>query len=560
MIVGRQGARASKAGSANGKRLLGVGAAVLLVVSMIAERASVLAQAPPTDFDDAYTYLRYARHWLAGEGLAWNPGQGPVYGATSLLHLALVTLVRWARPAWPLWRVLQLASGAAALALLAALAATVALASQPGRRSGSVAACAVAVVALVPFHDAFVFHAATGMDTMLSALANTAVIFATLALAAKPSRARIGLAVVAASLAVLARPDNLICASLCPTLALAIVARKPRLALVYAVLGGAVWVGLGLSAWWLLGAPVPLSCLAKQPGYYVGFAGELGWNPFRFLEVFFRSAWPFVAALVLFGDRISLRQAAVLVGPALVTIATLFRFRQIMGHLGRFYYPLLPFFVVAGTLAFARWLASKGWQGRAKGLVLRSLLSALVVWAIHAGLGLGGERFDARAAAESPASTAGYRVAAARPLPDLDSWHAARQVAAMAAAAPRGARFAMSEHGLPGAVAPQIEIVDVLGLHDPWFARHGFSAAELFRRRPEVIWFPHADHVGMVAQILADDDLWAHYDVYPEAFFHGLALRRDGPHAAELAALLAQAWQASYPGFAMADYSARRAP
>jgi len=40
--------------------------------------------------DDAYITLRYARHWLAGLGPVWNPGER-VEGYTSFLMLALVT-------------------------------------------------------------------------------------------------------------------------------------------------------------------------------------------------------------------------------------------------------------------------------------------------------------------------------------------------------------------------------------------------------------------------------------------------------------------------------------
>jgi hypothetical protein len=131
-------------------------------------------------------------------------------------------------------------------------------------------------------------------------------------------------------------------------------------------------------------------------------------------------------------------------------------------------------------------------------------------------------------------------------------------MAAVAVAAPARTRIAMSEHGLPGALAPQIELIDMLGLHDADFARHGFSATELFRRRPELIWLPHADHVDMLRDILASDDFWTHYFFYPDAFFHGVAIRTDGPHATVLASALAAAWDSAYPGIAMADHRAAR--
>jgi hypothetical protein len=131
-------------------------------------------------------------------------------------------------------------------------------------------------------------------------------------------------------------------------------------------------------------------------------------------------------------------------------------------------------------------------------------------------------------------------------------------IADLAAASPAHTSFAMSEHGLPGALAPQVTIVDVLGLHDPYFAHHGFSAAKLFRRQPDVIWLPHADHTQMLREIFDSDDFWGHYEFYPDAFFHGIALRTDSPSYAKLAALLSAQWQKTYPGFSMADYRAER--
>jgi hypothetical protein len=66
-------------------------------------------------------------------------------------------------------------------------------------------------------------------------------------------------------------------------------------------------------------------------------------------------------ALCRGGDRVrgtkSWRQLVVLLAPSLASIAVLFRFNHIMGHLGRFYYPFLPFFVAAGIVEVDGWMA-----------------------------------------------------------------------------------------------------------------------------------------------------------------------------------------------------------
>ncbi len=535
---------------------------LVLVAALAAEPLAALAHAPPTDFDDAYMVLRYANNLLAGYGLAWNPGAGSVYGVTSLLHLAVVTMLRSCFPSLGPARTLAVASGGAAMALLAALVGIAALHSRHPRLRGNWILWTAVILPLVAYREAFVFHAGTGMDTMVSALANAVLVFTTLQLGESPRRSTVAWAGLASVLAVVARPDNVLCAIACPTLALWLLAPRPRkglLALFGALVLGSLAI-LALLEWRLLGSPVPLSFFAKQPWYYGGFAGEFAWNPFRFLQVFFSSAWPFVFALVLFVDRAGLRRAAVLLLPVLASIAALFRFNQIMGHLGRFYYPFLPFFVAAGALAFDTWLGRlhAGNKVRPSAMAWRAGLAVAVLLVGDLALSGGARLYEARSRTQALAPLGGFHVSASQPLPDMDSWAAARRIAAMAAASPPGTSFAMSEYGLPGALAPNVLIIDVLGLHDPYFARHGFSATELFRRKPDVIWLPHPDHTRMLREILDSDELWQHYVFYPDAFFYGIALRSDGPDATRLGALFAREWQKAYPGLPMADYRAAR--
>jgi hypothetical protein len=535
---------------------------MLLVAGLFAERLVALARSAPTDFDDAYMYLRYADHLLAGQGISWNAGEASVYGVTSLLHLAVVTLVKivfpWLAPA----SVLQVASGGAAMGFLAALIGIATLCSRHVRLHGNWIFWAVVVSPLVAFREAFGFHAGTGMDTMVSALANAVLVFCTLRFATAPNVSRAWYAALASVLAVLARPDNLLCALLCPLLAVWLLAPQPKVKplVTFAAIAGGLLAALALAERLLLGSPLPLSFFAKQPWYYGGFTGEFTWNPFLFLKVFALSAWPFVVALMLFADGRGLRRAVALFVPVFATFLVFFRFNQIMGHLGRFYYPFLPFFVAAGTLEFDAWLGRlrEGREVRPAAMLWRAGVALAVTLVGGLFLSVAAEAYSDRSQAQRFAVVDGFHTTAPTPLPEMDSWQAARAVAEMAMAAPTGATLAMSEHGLPGALAPQTTIIDVLGLHDPYFARHGFSATELFRRKPDVLWLPHSDHTQMVRDILDSDDFWNHYAFYPDAFFHGIALRTDGPNSARLAELLSAQWQKAYLGLPMADYRAAR--
>ena len=535
---------------------------VALATGVAAVRLVALARAAPTDFDDAYMYLRYASHLLAGQGLSWNPGEGSVYGVTSLLHLAVVACVKAILPTLSPAAVLRTASGGAAVGFVAALVALAALGSRHPRLHRNWILWSALIVPLLTLPEAFTFHAGTGMDTMLSALANTVLILFTLSFAKTPTSARAWGTALAALLAVLARPDNMLCAMLCPLLAVLLLAPRPHTKplAVFAASAVGLLALLVLGTWLALGSPLPLSFFAKQPGYYAGFAGEFGWNPFLFLKVFARSAWPFVVALILFADGAGARRAAVLLVPALVTLVALGRFNQIMGHLGRLDYPFLPFFAAAGILEFDAWLERRraGQAVASAAMGWRAVLAVAVLLAGNLSLSMAAGWYDGRAQVETLAPLGGFHILATSPLPDLDSWQSAHAIANMAAAAPAGTRFAMSEHGLPGALAPQATIIDVLGLHDPTFARHGFSATELFRRKPDVLWLPHPDHTQMLRDILDSDEFWDYYAFYPDAFFYGIALRTDAPHHAHLAELLHEQWRKAYPGLPMVDYRALR--
>ena len=544
-------------------------AAVLIVLVVGGERLRALVRAPPTDFDDAYMFLRYANNVLAGFGLRWNRDEAPVFGATSLPQVLVVALWRALRPRWDDAAVLQAASRGAAVLLVLALVLTCARFSRHPRLARQGWLWGALLVPLIVYAEPFGFQAQTGMDTMLAALANTALVFAALCLAEAPSSRRALAAAAAAYGAYLVRPDNAVYAALVPALCLVMAGPPsgPRpgpgrhpLAVFAGTLALLVAVDLIIKQR-LLGTPWPLGAIVKRPGYYGGFAGEFTWNPFLFLRVFLGGLWPFVIALVLFTARASARVVGALLIPVVISLPLFFAVNQIMGHLGRFYFPATPFVVVAAALAVDRH-AWSSWRapGAVIGGVARGAGAALLLWGGGAALTAAGARYEARADHQTLAPLGGYTVAASRSLPELDSWRSAQEIATLARAAPAGTRFAMSEHGLPGAAAPDVTIIDVLGLHDRELARTGFQAATLWRRRPDLIWMPHPDHTQMIRDILDSDRFWSEFEFYPDAFSYGVALRREGPRYSTLAALLRRRWQASYPGFVLEDYRARRSP
>lgn len=539
-----------------------MGALVVVgALGLAVERTMALWARGPTDFDDAYMYVRYARNLLAGDGWAWNPGEQPVNGVTSPLHLGVVTVLSALAPGADPGRLLSLASICAAFALIVALAV---LSARLGSHSwlagrvggwGAPMVLALPVLVLVGYTEAFVFHAGSGMDTMLAAVANTAIVLAVVGLIRRPSRAAAAGVALVGYIALLARPDGVLLATLVPGLAIALLCPRPRARLfgawvaVLVVLVGAdvLW------RWWQLGTPLPLAFYAKRPFFYRGFAGEFTWNPFRFLHVFLAAAWPFLAAVMVLAGRRHARWLVVLLVPAVATIAALFARNQIMGHLGRFYYPSLPLLVAAAAIV----IDDRSVRA-SRVMVFRAAAAAAVILVAGPILSLAGSAYEARGRTQHLAALGGYQISAPAPLPEMDSWQASIEVGRLAAAAPPGASFAMSEHGLVGALAPRSIIIDVLGLHDRGFARDGFSVAELWRRQPDVFWMPHPDHTQMIRDILDSDEFWDHYDFFPDAFTYGFALRRDGRHFATLHALWQERFAACYPGLRAQEYLARR--
>ncbi|MDD2922652.1 MAG: hypothetical protein PHQ36_10245, partial [Anaerolineales bacterium] len=119
---------------------------------------------------------------------------------------------------------------------------------------------------------------------------------------------------------------------------------------------------------------------------------------------------------------------------------------------------------------------------------------------------------------------------------------------------PRGTKFAMSEYGFAGANSAQIEIIDPLGLHDPFFAHHGFSSDNFFSRKPDLIWFPHSDYAKIIAAIQSAPEFWRDYDYYPNAFDYGLAVRKNDE---TIYAKVEEAWRGAYPNLDMKSYLAK---
>ena len=220
-----------------------------------------------------------------------------------------------------------------------------------------------------------------------------------------------------------------------------------------------------------------------------------------------------------------------------------------MGGAARFYFPSLPFFVVAAALVIDDRFRAAGEQGilSPREFLLRLTLTLLVLTVGRESLARATRWYQARLPKAVDRSGHGlYEIAAAEPLPDVDRWEAIRAMADVAEGAPAGTVIALSEHGLVSASAPHVTLIDLVGLHDRQFALNGFSAENLLQRKPDLIWMPHYHYTNLVDGIVNSDEFWRCYTFYPRAFDHGLAIRRDSPRFDELSELIAPHWKTFY--------------
>ncbi len=541
-------------------RTLRVAALVAIGLSAAAY-AYALLKSGPTQFDDAYMFLRYANNILAGHGHAWNPDGMQVYGSTSLLHVAVVTLLKGCLPRCSDATVLLAASALPGILMLIVLTVAAAHGSTHRLLRRQYVLWAGVLFPTLIFNGVVLYHHRTGMDTMLAALCNALLILFAVRMARRCTIASVVPVVLLAYLSFLARPDNGLYATVFPVLCLLLCGTQSRwkLAGIFLTSIGMVLAVDFIAKWAVFDTPLPLAFYAKQHGVYTDCGDAEGRNPFEYLRVFLASAAPFVCIVVLLVRRESMLKLAALLLPVGLTLGYYFTVNQIMGAAARFYLPSLPFLVIAAAVVIDDQMKASH-RGRVLGsreMLLRLTVGLLVLAVGRQTLVHAAAWHNARLPEVSTVvDQTWYETTADEKLPSPDRWVVIEEMARLARRAPQGTVMALSEHGLVGASAPHVALIDVVSLHDTRFAMEGFSAKELFRRKPDLIWLPHTNYPRLVRAVVESDAFRRDYLYYPDAFHFGIALRKDGPHFDALHESLAESWRAVYGDREMADYQA----
>ena len=520
---------------------------------------TVLVSAPPSTFDDSYMFIRYAKHILAGDGHAWNPGGEQTYGITSLLYVFLITVLRWAT-SFTDAELVRLASASCAVAAVVVMVISAARFSISSALRQSYLLWAGLLVPTVLISAPYLYHALTGMDTMLAVLMHSVLIFVTLRLVNRGTARALWPVVLVGYLAFLTRPDSALYAAFFPAAAILLLTdAKHRVRLLITF-----WIALGLVLvldagikYLIFGVPVPLPTYAKMHGHYTEYAGLWMWNPVEYILEFAATVLPFICIAIAFTKRRSLPLLAVFLIPALLTLSTYFNIVQIMGYRARFNMPSLPFFVIGGALMLDRFLDNLPETPKLAGTSVISRLTVILALLVFTPIARAKfpPLYKAKLIEQAPKSAPVHNPGN---LPMLSYWQSVDGMIRISQAAPAGSLFAMSEYGCVGAAAPNLSIYDPLGLHDPQTAREGFSSEVLFERDPDLIWMPHPDYIAMRREIMSADEFWDHYDFYPAAFRFGVAVRKTGERSQAVGEAFAKVWKRFYPNAPMSKNQLKR--
>ncbi len=530
--------------------------AMLLIVVSLAAFLVYVFQHFSSGFDDAYMFIRYANNFRNGHEIAWNPGGEQTYGVTSLAYFAVVTLVKTLLPGIANGTLLVLVSTLAIMLAVMLLAGTCARFARAPYLSGARILWAGLVFPLLLFSPTVRAHAVTGMDTTLAVLGNTFLIYAALRWKTCQTKFFLGMTVLAAYLTYLTRPESLVYAVLFPILVIGLLMPRKRKCsdfLAFSSLLAGVLVVDTLWKYWLFGDPLPLAFYVKAHGFYDGYIGVYLWNPIPFLFEFGKVALPFLLIACVCLTRESWALLAVFGIPVLIMMGYYFSVLQIMGYHARYYIPSLPFLVIGAGLLLDRAL-TKGFHAFAEEQravkILRGLtITGLVLLFVRPGLEAALTKIYALTGIPEPThytSHVTYTTSANTYFPAAGWIRTGPAMAEMLAQFPTGTVVSLSEYGLVGATAAQVQILDPLGLHDRQIAHHGFSADNFLAHRPDFIWFPHPHYTKIVASVLDSPEFWSAYDFYPDLFDYGVAIRKDSAHFAILHKAFSAACQQYY--------------
>lgn len=504
-------------------------------------------------FDDSYMFYRYAVHFREGLGWSWNLDGVPTYGQTSLAWGAVVLLLTFLPMS--IAHALVLGSWLTSIGALLVIAHAVSSNARSAYFSSMwrvlvligwpLAVCAI-----------FLFQETTGMDTMLGLLVVAG--YVGLVLAWVRGKVRPEWVGAMGGLALVTRPEAVLVVVMMPALAYLLLEKSVTSKSLVRLLGTVAILGIAdaVAAKLYFHTMLPLSFYMKSRHAYEGYAGR--WQPASSAVTFFGSSCIFLLVIVCCARKKDLRLLAVCFVPLAVTVLALCNVTQIMGQGSRYYVPYFALILVPAMLVLdERMLEQEARDGRGIFLPARFAYAFLVLCLLQPKFPGGlfwrvDQAFEGKKVvyAESERS-----IAASRPLPFVDPMDSLRDVGLLLAEPlPRNATLAASEVGYVGAMAPQVNVIDLAGLNDSEIALHGFDAEAFLARKPDLIWMPHTDYTYQRGLLFTSPSLLRDYTVIDGAATYGVAIRKDSAYRGAIDDAMQVMWKRRYDGYAMSDY------
>ncbi|MCD4706627.1 MAG: hypothetical protein K8S62_02695 [Candidatus Sabulitectum sp.] len=529
----------------------------IVLISMLVIAYYIVHYAPSrffTEFDDAYMYCRYASNFLEGNGYSWNASDGAAYGATSSIYLFLITLIKHCFSMENSFLLSTTSYSAGLIGLLA----LVTIGYQTGQTI-SKWHIPILVIPLCLISSSFRYHSFTGMETTTAFAANAILVLSVILYSRKPDKASFSFVLLSAVFAFWVRPDNGVYSLLFPALFLLSIGRFSfRTALIY-LLSFASAVGLILLVSFLLfGSSLPVPFYTKSGEFLVGYAGINNWNAVDYLLQFLRDTFPFIAVVILFTRRAKIPELVSILVPVVITFIYYATTVQIMGWFARYYFPSLPFTVMAAFIVLESVLQKRHFPP------IRSYLYRVPVLAVLSCItflnpmrqALSSMWIKSQDGFEVFSAQTCYSSSSDEPLPYLNWWDAILHMSSIVGNLPPGASVAATEYGYISAENPSATIVDMAGLHDMTLVKEGFSSSYILSQQPDLIWMPHIDYTFFNAQLIDDSAFFADYNFYPGIFNYGVAVRRNSELYTVILCSFEKEFSLAYPGAKLGDYLA----
>ncbi|MEY3444434.1 MAG: hypothetical protein RLZZ519_2715 [Bacteroidota bacterium] len=505
-------------------------------------------------YDDAYMFVRYADHLLAGHGLVWNIGEGPVYGATSLAYVFALIPFRLLFPDNPAAALFSSSFFWGLTFLLLIFRMGLKTMQTPQGFKPYVAG--LLFLTLLAAGSTLRAHLASGMETtfVLSYLTLCLLNWENLRI----GKGNAWIVGILGGCAWWIRPDLLIFTWGVPMtvwvlekgdnglgVGKGLGREEERAGWLRVIFVTAAFTGIALfGAKMLTGAWLPLSFFAKSTSLYgPEFASQYRGLPMAEAMRFMGRIWPLAVLLGLgvyvkwprLRTAYSAMDKAIFAAMLVFGVYFTFLVLQIMGFGQRFYYPLLPFLLYLGirellelpkNLALGPGLQFKRIPHQVERIGTLALAGLLIYYGISFGINLKTAQMDSRFAVFNAKAT--YRAELTDYWAHLDALENF----------PNDLEIATTEVGMPAALYPKRKIHDLAALNNPKLLEAGLSAESVLKLcAADLIYMPHEHYVRFHTDLTRSKDFAARYVLFDAKTVKasmGVAIRRDSPFAAEL--------------------------